>query len=52
MWTTEDYKKSIELDTIIKLQFYPRTPVGSYTIVGYDLDDVVKQGIDMLNRNE
>ena len=30
--------KIIETDTIIDIQFYPDTPIGSYEIVHYDLD--------------
>lgn len=30
--------KMIALDTIVELQFYPNTPVGSYSIWHYDLE--------------
>jgi hypothetical protein len=30
--------KMIELDTIVQVQFYPVTPIGSYSIWHYDLD--------------
>ena len=30
--------KMIEMDTVIDLQFYPDTPIGSYSILHYDLD--------------
>lgn len=33
--------KMIETDTIIRLQFYPDTPTGSYEIWHYDLDAAI-----------
>ena len=34
----EVQKKMIKTNTIIDLQFYPDTPIGSYSIYHYDLD--------------
>ncbi len=35
----EDIKaKMIELNTIIRIQFYPITPIGSYVVYHYDID--------------
>ena len=38
----------IAFDTIIDLQFYPDTPIGSYQIYYYDLDRVMYQALDVL----
>lgn len=35
-------------DTIVDLQFYPDTPVGSYSIYHYDLDAALDRAIDIL----
>lgn len=41
-------KKMIETDTVIKLQFYPKTPCGHYVLWHYDLDTIIQQAIDIL----
>ena len=41
-------RKMIELDTIIKLQFYPNTPIGSYCIFHYDLDVALDAALKIL----
>ena len=33
---------------IIDLQFYPDTPIGSYTIIHYDFDKAVEQALECL----
>ena len=38
----------IERDTIIELQFYPDTPIGSYSIYHYDLDAALDQALACL----
>jgi hypothetical protein len=38
-------QKMIEKDTIIDLQFYPDTPIGSYSIYHYDLDAALDQAL-------
>lgn len=43
--------KMIETDTIVRLQFYPDTPVGSYEIWHYDLDIALDIALDCLNQN-
>lgn len=43
------YVKMIELNTVVEIQFYPRTPVGSYTVYHYDIDEALKECIDILN---
>ena len=40
------YKKMIELNTIVKIQFYPTTPIGSYTIYHYDIDEAINEALN------
>lgn len=40
--------KMIETDTIIDLQFYPDTPIGSYQILHYDLDAALDEALACL----
>lgn len=42
------YKAMIERDTIINLQFYPHTPIGSYDLYHYDLDLILDQALKIL----
>ena len=42
------YNKMVELDSIIRLQFYPTTPIGSYTLYHYDYSEIIKQAIKLL----
>lgn len=42
-------KEMIEKDTIIELQFYPDTSIGSYTIIHYDLEEAVDKALEILN---
>lgn len=42
----EVYNKMVAIDTIIELQVYPRTPVSSYKIYGYDLDMVLNEALN------
>lgn len=42
------YDKIIETDTLIELTCYPNTPVGSYTVYGYDLNMVIDEMIEVL----
>lgn len=43
------YEKMKELNTIIELQFYPDTPIGSYKIYHYDLEMVIEEALSSLN---
>lgn len=43
------YKRMIELDTIIEIQFYPRTPIGFYTVYHYDIDKALDEVITIIN---
>ena len=38
----------IATDTMIDLQFYPDTPIGSYRIVHYDLDAALDEALNCL----
>jgi hypothetical protein len=38
----------IARDTIIELQFYPDTPIGSYCILHYDLNAALDAALDCL----
>ena len=38
----------VELDSIIRLQLYPTTPIGCYTLHHYDYREIIKQAIKLL----
>lgn len=38
----------IETDTLIEIQFYPDTPIGSYLIYHYDLDKALDEALACL----
>lgn len=44
-------KEMIKTDTIIDLQFYPDTPIGSYSIYHYDLDAALEAAIECTKDN-
>ncbi len=45
----EEVKKvMIDTNTIIHLQFYPNTPVGSYSIYHHDLDAALDEALGCL----
>ena len=39
----------IETDTIVVLQFYPDTPIGSYSIWHHDLDAALDAALSCLS---
>ena len=43
--TDYNIEKMIKHDTIIRLQLYPHTPIGSYTLYGWDLDILLDQAL-------
>lgn len=43
--------KMIENDTIVVLQFYPDTPIGSYEVWHYDLDAALEIALRCLRPN-
>ncbi len=43
-------KTMIEKDIIIELQFYPDTPIGSYSIYHHDLDAALDEALECLGR--
>lgn len=44
--------KMIDLDICIELQFYPDTPIGSYTLYHYDLNIIFDQALVILKEIE
>ena len=47
--TDEVRAKMVELDTIIDVQFYPDTPISSYSIYHYDLDAALDEALACLD---
>jgi hypothetical protein len=43
---TKDKMES--MDSIVKIQFYPETPVGFYNVWSYSLDDALDSAISIL----
>lgn len=53
MWADPDpdvLQRMIETNTIVSVQFYPDTPIGSYTIIHWDLDAALDAALDCLER--
>lgn len=46
----ETIDKCIELDTIIRIDVYPSTPVGSYVLYHYDLDIILQATYDIITQ--
>ena len=44
-------QKMIETDTIVRLQFYPLTPIGFYVIFHYDVERAIEQALAILNKH-
>ena len=44
--TDEVRKKIIETNNIIILQFYPNTPIGSFTVLHYDIREALKIALE------
>jgi|GEM_PF-2417089 len=44
-------QKMIDADTVIRLQFYPLTPIGFYVIYHYDVEQAVEQALSILNEH-
>jgi len=45
----EDVRKvMIDTNTIIHLQFYPDTPIGSYEIYHHNIDCIMKEALEIL----
>jgi hypothetical protein len=41
-------KDIVNSDTLVELQFYPDTPIGSYLFVGHDVDSVLEEAVEFL----
>jgi len=46
--TDEIREKMISNDTVIHIQFYPDTPIGSYSIYHYDIDMAIDEALACL----
>lgn len=44
----EVFAAMIEKDFIVELQFYPRTPIGFYTVFHYDLNVALDEALKIL----
>ena len=40
------FKKMIETNTIIHIQYYPDTPIGFYSVYHYDLNMALDEALD------
>jgi hypothetical protein len=38
----------IARDTLVHLQFYPRTTIGSYSVIHFDVNEAVRIGLQIL----
>lgn len=38
----------IETNTVVVIQFYPDTPIGSYDVWHFDLDEALKQSLECI----
>lgn len=47
--TPDVIAKMIEMDTVIALQFYPRTTIGFYTVYHYSLDAAINEAFEILD---
>ena len=45
------YEKMIELDTIIVIYAYPLTPIGSYIIYHYDVDEAIDIALRLVKQD-
>lgn len=42
--------KMVETDTVIQLQFYPRTAIGFFVVFHYDIAAAIQKGIEIIER--
>ena len=45
------FNEMVKRDTIVIVQVYPDTPIGSYTIYHYDIDKAVDMALNAIKRN-
>ena len=43
------FARMIEIDTIVRLTFYPSTPIGSYDVWHYDVDAALNEALECLD---
>ena len=48
----EVWAKMIELNQLVDIQFYPHTPIGSFSVYHYDLDLALDQCIEILKQEK
>jgi len=48
----EVYAQMISRDTVVRIQFYPNTPVGFYLIYHYDLEKALDLALSVLEENK
>ena len=41
----------VETDTIVEITVYPDTPIGSYTVLHYDLNEGLKEMLEILKED-
>jgi hypothetical protein len=39
-------------DSTVELQFYPDTPIGSYTVIHYDVDEALRIALQIINSQD
>ena len=45
----EDIKKKMtELNTMVEIHFYPDTPIGFYEVYHFDINEALKQSLEIL----
>ena len=44
--------RMIDTNTVVRLVFYPDTPIGSYDVLHYDIDAALDIALDLLAKNE
>jgi hypothetical protein len=42
--------KMIELDMVVELQFYPRTPIGFYIVYHHDVQAAIREAVAILDK--
>lgn len=45
----EVLKKMVDTDTMVRVHFYPATPIGFYVIFHYDLDKALDEALEVLD---
>ena len=43
------YEEMVKANTVIEIQAYPDTPIGSYRVIHYDIDEAVRIMLECVN---